>query len=156
MNEWPALIASAVLGGCAAAPADPSGPTDVPADRVFISQPPVNRRATLIAALDRTDNACYVAFFVDRNLVARLAPGERVRVPVESGERTLGAASYPEGPGLCVRTKPGQAQHQTTVSRGENKHIRLTGSAGGDVHVMLAYHYGASARPDRAQKRPTE
>ena len=67
-------------------------------------------------------NACDIELYVQNELVARVAPGQSVSIPVPAGEVSLRVAQH--GSGYCAGRFAGNPQ-SAIIEPGEVRHLRI-------------------------------
>ena len=98
------IVAVAVLSGCSSAPVPPPKVFPVAAERLFAFQDKSTRAsATIVVTRDGggTGPGCYLAFYIDQVLAARLSSSETGQFFVEPGEHLLQGGQDPSGQGSC-------------------------------------------------------
>lgn len=76
----------------------------------------------LISRDENTPNACDIDLYVQNELVAKIAPGQSVSIPVPAGEVALRVAQG--GSGYCAGQFAGDPQ-STIIQPGEVRHFRI-------------------------------
>lgn len=127
----PVLLACLVLTGCASTPVAPKDARPVPAERVAATNATGDAEIVVVRDVGVAAAGCYLALLVNRQLAARMDPGESVRLRVPSGELLLAAAPDPEGKALCGLFKDMRVQREFALKPGETKHFRLAVGPGG-------------------------
>jgi hypothetical protein len=108
-----------------------------PDDRVMAFKSPADGPATLTVIRDRgfIGGGCYLAFYVNKTLAARMDPGERVDLAVPAGELLLGVSRDKQGRGLC--SLGGHLiQRETVMKAGERKVFRISTNGDGNYDVF--------------------
>ena len=132
------LCAAATLAGCATTALPPTQAVPVPRERLLYAAP-AGSDAHLVVVRDQgfMGAGCYYALYINRNLAARLAPGEVARFAVPSGEVLLAAGRDPTGQGLCSsQIDTTYNQRETVLKPGQTKAFRLAIGVSGGVDVM--------------------
>ncbi|BAN47732.1 hypothetical protein [Metapseudomonas resinovorans] len=76
----------------------------------------------LVSRDENAANACDIDLYVQNELVAQLAPGESVSIPVRAGEVALRVASSSSG--YCAGQPAGSPQ-SAIIQPGEVRHLRI-------------------------------
>ncbi|MDH4869914.1 hypothetical protein [Pseudomonas sp. BN515] len=76
----------------------------------------------LISRDENAPNACDIELYVQNELVARVAPGQSVSIPVPAGEVSLRVAQH--GSGYCAGRFAGNPQ-SAIIEPGEVRHLRI-------------------------------
>lgn len=122
----------AALTGCITKPPRPDQVRTPPADRLLAYQNPTDGDATVIITRDAgySGSACYIAFFVDGKVAAKLASAERATFHLSTGDHVLGA--WNTGSGLCGY-REGEDRREVAVSLkpGETRRFRILIGDGG-------------------------
>ncbi|AOE84554.1 hypothetical protein [Pseudomonas sp. TCU-HL1] len=76
----------------------------------------------LISHDENVPDACDIDLYVQNELVAQIAPGQSVSIPVPAGEVALRVA--PNASGYCAAQPPGIPQ-SAVIQPGEVRHLRI-------------------------------
>lgn len=120
-------ISFLLLVGCASTPVNTSTAKKIPDER-HLAFKPTPKSPNLVIFRDEgfAGSGCYLGFYIDGKLAARIDTGEYAEFYVESGKRILERNFDPQGRGLCGMGGGGQAAQQGTIIRdGEIKKLRL-------------------------------
>jgi hypothetical protein len=86
-------------------------------------QPATDALGELLVSRDENAaNACDIELYVQNELVAQLAPGQSVSVPVPAGEIAVRVAQH--GSGYCSNKANGSPQ-SAIIQPGEVRHLRI-------------------------------
>lgn len=83
---------------------------------------PDNIGELLISRDENTPNACDIDLYVQNELVAKIAPGQSLSIPVPAGEVALRVAQ--DGSGYCAGKFVGGPQ-SAIIQPGEVRHFRI-------------------------------
>ncbi|MFC5695082.1 hypothetical protein ACFPU0_05845 [Pseudomonas sp. GCM10022186] len=86
----------------------------------------------LVSRDENAPNACDIDLYVQDELVAQIAPGQSVSIPVLAGEVTLRVS--PKGSGHCT-DQPDSGAQSAIIQPGEIRHLRIVQNEG---EVFLA------------------
>ncbi|MFZ6047149.1 hypothetical protein ACFW0H_13620 [Pseudomonas sp. CR3202] len=86
----------------------------------------------LISRDENAPNACGIDLYVQDELVAQIAPGQSVSIPVLAGEVALRVS--PKGSGHCA-DQPDSGAQSAIIQPGEVRHLRIVQNEG---EVFLA------------------
>lgn len=126
-----AVLALFVLAGCSSYATHPDQITDVPADRMFAYEQAEQAAAgTVVVNRDMgfLGGGCYVAFKLDRKVVARLGIGEVARFNVAPGRHIVGIAIDEAGESLCNNGRLNR-EVAVTVEQGQRSYLRVTSTS---------------------------
>lgn len=122
-------MAMVLLCGCATTPVSVKDAIPAPKDRVLYAGPTTtNQGAALTVIRDEgmIGSACYLGFWINGILAARVATAEMATFQVEPGELLLRVGWDPEGRGLCSFGKQDWIQRETLLRAGQKKVFRLS------------------------------
>lgn len=131
-------LAGAFTSGCALQTTQlaPSSAAQLQAERL-VWKAPANASATIRVVRDVgfSGGGCFFGLFVNKQLAARMAPGEVIDLPVVPGELVLGVGRDPQGRGLCGTFFDSDiVNRETMIASGETKHFRMVmGPQGIDI-----------------------
>lgn len=77
----------------------------------------------------QNENACDVGLYVQNKLIARLAPGDQLEIPVPSGQVAIGVASM--GSALCKDEADMIHGQSVLLQPGETRGYRVNGDQSG-------------------------
>ncbi|WP_337262965.1 MULTISPECIES: membrane lipoprotein lipid attachment site-containing protein [unclassified Serratia (in: enterobacteria)] len=129
-----ALVATAILSGCASSPVPLSDAKTAPADRVFLFQSPKTDSAEITIIRDGgvVGSACLITAYINGQRVANLESKEKAAFYVSPGELMLGAAF--EGAGLCNSGKSRQ-EREVVIKKGQQKVFRIYTGADAELDI---------------------
>jgi hypothetical protein len=121
------VAAVALLSSCATSPVPLSEAKATPADRVFLADLGSSAAAgNIVVSRDSgfLGGGCFVGFYIDGSLVAKMDTGEKARFPVSAGEHVVGVGN-PGGNGLCAFNKDYRRETSTIIKAGDVKYFRM-------------------------------
>lgn len=77
----------------------------------------------------QNENACDVGLYVQSKLIARLAPGDKIEIPVPSGPVALGVAAM--GSALCTQETDVVHGQSVILQPGETRGYQVNGDQSG-------------------------
>lgn len=131
------VAAFALISGCTTSPVSAEKAAQVPNDRVFAFQQPVEGDSGMIFVTrdgGLLGSACYIGVYVNGDFVARVGPGEGARFFTKPGEVFVGAGEDLKGNGLCS-IGISLREVLTTMDAGEVKHFRIYGDASEGISI---------------------
>ena len=137
-----AILSIAVLSflsACATQPVYTADRKHIAAERHLAFQEKTEKNnAALEVTRDKghTGSYCYMGFYIDDQLAARMDTAEKATFYVEPGEHVLRYGAEPSGRGLCVGSKNHWTQTETTLQPNEKKDFRLTIDANGQPIIQ--------------------
>lgn len=136
-HSWIFVAASLVaLSGCVTKPPRPDQLRQPTADRLLAFQSPADGDATIVVTRDvgMSGSGCYGAIFLDGEVVAKVAAGERATFHVPAGEHIVG--TWNTGSGLCgYREGEDRREVSTIVRPGEERRFRITINPSSGVEI---------------------
>lgn len=138
-TQWYLSASLLILSGCASTPVQFNQTRPIQRERVLAFQSPKHDGSSAIVVI-RDEGAinsnCYIAFYINDILSARLDPGEAVELFVDPGEIILSAGSDPMGRGLCNGPVKQIVKRETQLKPGEKKAFRITTDQNGRFDIM--------------------
>ncbi|MBA1320733.1 hypothetical protein [Pseudomonas plecoglossicida] len=122
-----ATAAAALLAGCAA-PSTLGEAVLAPSSRLLGYQKEDkgnDATVTVVREGDVNGAGCLFAVFVDGELVARLAGGEKARFYLKPGRKLMGVGMDPQATGRCAGSSRFKREVATWISVGENQIFRI-------------------------------
>ena len=107
-------------------------------DRLLAYQEETDKTTAKIEVIRDTGligSDCYMGVFVNRNLAARLATGERARFAVEPGTVMVRGGQDPKNKAMCGMEPGKEMTLETTIGPNETKFFRLYVSALGVMGI---------------------
>lgn len=127
MRRIAIFLGLVALAGCVTKPPRADKIVAVPSDRLLAFQTPISGGAEVVVTRDVgfAGGGCYAAFFVDGQVAAKLATGERASFAIPAGDHVLG--TWNTGSGLCgFREGKDRKEVSATLKAGETRKYRIT------------------------------
>lgn len=136
------FVSAVLLTGCATTPTPIAQAKKAPAARLLAFQEKSDTaNATLVLTRDEgfIGGGCYLAFWINGVLAARLDVAETAAFHLEPGEHLLKASPDPEGKGLCSAGADSfWTQRETILRQKERKLFRLSLDENGKSDIQRA------------------
>ena len=118
------------LTGCGSFRADPENQKTVPSDRLLAYQQPIEGGSQLLVSRDvgMLGGGCYIAFYIDRKVAARIGIGEAASFHVPAGEHVVGIGNDTQDTSFCGRGSL-RRELAVQVSGAGAQHLRIVSEA---------------------------
>lgn len=124
------VLAVISLAGCGSFRADPENQKAVPNERLLAYQQPVEGGSLLRVTRDigMLGGGCYIAFYIDREVAARIGIGEAASFHVPAGEHVVGIGNDTQDTSFCGK---GSLRRELSVQVKDNasQHLRIVSEA---------------------------